>query len=96
MTDYYPGFALSIGQVSVLFKERRYLIDKLQSKNLKENGRSIVLKSAKVLYEGSYLYKYGMVCPIDITFPCKKYNIKHNAYDLLTPESSLITLRIVS
>lgn len=37
--------------------------------NLKEKGKSIVLNNANVEYEGSYLYIYGIVNPIEATLP---------------------------
>jgi len=56
--------------------------------NLKEKGKSIVLNNANVEYEGSYLYIYGIVNPIEATLPWRKYSIKHIRYDLFKDEVS--------
>jgi hypothetical protein len=49
LTDDYPGFAFAVAEVGVLFQEGRWLERYVQIRNLKEKGRSMVLKRASVL-----------------------------------------------
>lgn len=49
MTDDDPCFALAVVEIGVLFQEGCCFIHEVQSINLKEKGRSIVLNSASVL-----------------------------------------------
>ena len=48
LTDYYPSLPFSIAKIGIFLEKRCYLRTKVQTTNLKEKGRSMVLKSDSV------------------------------------------------